>query len=357
MGRVGPRVACGLGWAVVGLVVVVALWQLASIRTTDLPTPAETLTKAGRSPPHAVRRQRPERQGHRAPAPHLAAARRDAASPSPPSSAIPLGLAIGREPASLVGDQPDRAGAAAGVAAGVVPDLADGLEGRRPGLDHRDLRHRAVADRDQHGGRRSDRSRPSSATSPRVFRFGKLAYLRHVLVPNALPGIVTGMRLSMGIAWMVIVAVEMLSGGSRDRLLRVGLLQRREPRRRHRRDPPDRRRRRRPRCFVPAAEPPRHLGGATDDARHPRRPQVLRQRRPCCAASISTIATGEFVSLIGHSGCGKSTLLNVVGGLVTPDAGEVDPRRGGDPRPRSRPRHGVPELLAASPAELAGQRP
>jgi nitrate ABC transporter ATP-binding subunit len=36
------------------------------------------------------------------------------------------------------------------------------------------------------------------------------------------------------------------------------------------------------------------------------------------------IATGEFVSLIGHSGCGKSTLLNVVGGLVTPDAGAVE---------------------------------
>jgi nitrate ABC transporter ATP-binding subunit len=33
------------------------------------------------------------------------------------------------------------------------------------------------------------------------------------------------------------------------------------------------------------------------------------------------VGTGEFVSLIGHSGCGKSTLLNVVGGLVTPDAG------------------------------------
>ena len=36
------------------------------------------------------------------------------------------------------------------------------------------------------------------------------------------------------------------------------------------------------------------------------------------------IATGEFVSLIGHSGCGKSTLLNVVGGLVAPDAGTVE---------------------------------
>ncbi|MFF4350293.1 nitrate ABC transporter permease [Streptomyces sp. NPDC001530] len=48
----------------------------------------------------------------------------------------------------------------------------------------------------------------------RVFRFGRLAYMRHVLIPNALPSIITGLRLSMGIAWMVIVAVEMLSGNS-----------------------------------------------------------------------------------------------------------------------------------------------
>ena len=47
----------------------------------------------------------------------------------------------------------------------------------------------------------------------KVFKFGKLPYLRHVLIPNALPAIVTGMRVSMGIAWMVIVAVEMLSSG------------------------------------------------------------------------------------------------------------------------------------------------
>lgn len=48
----------------------------------------------------------------------------------------------------------------------------------------------------------------------RVFRFGRLAYVRHVLIPNALPSMITGLRLSMGIAWMVIVAVEMLSGNS-----------------------------------------------------------------------------------------------------------------------------------------------
>jgi nitrate/nitrite transport system permease protein len=48
----------------------------------------------------------------------------------------------------------------------------------------------------------------------RVFRFGRLTYLRHVVVPHTLPAIVTGMRLSMGIGWMVIVAVEMLGGDS-----------------------------------------------------------------------------------------------------------------------------------------------
>lgn len=47
----------------------------------------------------------------------------------------------------------------------------------------------------------------------RVFTFGRVAYLRHILIPNTLPAIVTGMRVSMGIAWMVIVAVEMLATG------------------------------------------------------------------------------------------------------------------------------------------------
>lgn len=48
----------------------------------------------------------------------------------------------------------------------------------------------------------------------RVVRFGRLAYLRHVVLPDSLPAIVTGLRQSMGVAWMVIVAVELLSGGT-----------------------------------------------------------------------------------------------------------------------------------------------
>jgi nitrate/nitrite transport system permease protein len=47
----------------------------------------------------------------------------------------------------------------------------------------------------------------------KVFRLKPFAYVRHVMLPHTLPSIVTGLRLSMGVAWMVIVAVEMLSGG------------------------------------------------------------------------------------------------------------------------------------------------
>ncbi|MGH9278531.1 MAG: nitrate ABC transporter permease [Acidimicrobiales bacterium] len=48
----------------------------------------------------------------------------------------------------------------------------------------------------------------------RVFQFGRWAYVRHVLVPDSMPAILTGLRQSMGVAWIVIVAVEMLSVSS-----------------------------------------------------------------------------------------------------------------------------------------------
>ena len=48
----------------------------------------------------------------------------------------------------------------------------------------------------------------------RVFRFSRSKYVRQVLLPYSMGSVVTGLRLSMGIGWMVIVAVEMLSGGA-----------------------------------------------------------------------------------------------------------------------------------------------
>jgi nitrate/nitrite transport system permease protein len=46
----------------------------------------------------------------------------------------------------------------------------------------------------------------------KVFRFSRGRYLRKILLPHTLPYVLTGLRLSMGTAWLVIVAAEMLSG-------------------------------------------------------------------------------------------------------------------------------------------------
>ncbi len=45
-----------------------------------------------------------------------------------------------------------------------------------------------------------------------VLQLSPVRTLRKVLVPAALPSMFTGFRLSLGIAWLVIVAVEMLTG-------------------------------------------------------------------------------------------------------------------------------------------------
>jgi nitrate/nitrite transport system permease protein len=47
----------------------------------------------------------------------------------------------------------------------------------------------------------------------KAFGFSKWKYLSKVLIPFSLPHIITGLRLSIGVAWLVIVAGEMLSGG------------------------------------------------------------------------------------------------------------------------------------------------
>ncbi|HQS99670.1 MAG: nitrate ABC transporter, permease protein [Hydrogenophilales bacterium 16-64-46] len=46
-----------------------------------------------------------------------------------------------------------------------------------------------------------------------VLKLGRVEMMRRILFPATLPYVVTGMRLSLGVAWMVIVAAEMLTGG------------------------------------------------------------------------------------------------------------------------------------------------
>jgi nitrate/nitrite transport system permease protein len=48
----------------------------------------------------------------------------------------------------------------------------------------------------------------------KVFGFSNWKYMTRVVLPYSLPHIITGMRLSIGVAWLVIVAGEMLSGGT-----------------------------------------------------------------------------------------------------------------------------------------------
>ncbi|KQN46351.1 nitrate ABC transporter permease [Serratia sp. Leaf50] len=47
----------------------------------------------------------------------------------------------------------------------------------------------------------------------RVLKLGEFTVMRKILFPAVLPYILTGVRLSIGIAWLVIVAAEMLTGG------------------------------------------------------------------------------------------------------------------------------------------------
>ena len=47
----------------------------------------------------------------------------------------------------------------------------------------------------------------------KAFGFSLWKYITKIVVPYTLPHILTGLRLSIGVAWMVIVAGEMLSGG------------------------------------------------------------------------------------------------------------------------------------------------
>lgn len=46
-----------------------------------------------------------------------------------------------------------------------------------------------------------------------VLQLRRLEIVRKILLPGSLPYVITGMRLTLGIAWMVIVAAEMLTGG------------------------------------------------------------------------------------------------------------------------------------------------
>jgi nitrate/nitrite transport system permease protein len=48
----------------------------------------------------------------------------------------------------------------------------------------------------------------------RVLQLSEFRIMTRILLPATLPYVLTGIRLGLGVAWLVIVASEMLTGGS-----------------------------------------------------------------------------------------------------------------------------------------------
>ena len=69
-----------------------------------------------------------------------------------------------------------------------------------------------VADGRQHGRRRARHSAGLSERRARCCRLSRWTMIWKIYLPATLPYMFTGFRLSLGIAWLVIVAAEMLTG-------------------------------------------------------------------------------------------------------------------------------------------------
>lgn len=205
------RIAAAAGWALIGFAVLIALWQVGASRVPTLPAPSDTFTKLQSllSDPFYDRGPNDKGIGLRM---FGSLQRVFFGFGLAMVVGIPLGFAIGASKRAWQAFNPliqvlrpvsplawfpiwlvifkdaDRAAVWVIFITSLWPTVLNTAAGAAAVPSDQ----RAVA---------------------RVFRFGRLAYLRHVLVPNTLPSIVTGMRVSMGIAWMVIVAVEMLASG------------------------------------------------------------------------------------------------------------------------------------------------
>jgi nitrate ABC transporter permease subunit len=160
----------------------------------------------------------------------------------------------------------------------------------------------------------------------RVLALSEWKIVTKILFPAVLPYMLTGIRLSIGTAWLVIVAAEMLTGGvgigfwvwdewnnlKVEHIIIaifvigiVGLILEQALILLARNSPKKRRRSLTMEKFVQIERV-----GQTFDTK---------KGKFVALRDIDlNIAQGEFVALIGHSGCGKSTLLNLIAGLTKP---------------------------------------
>ena len=163
----------------------------------------------------------------------------------------------------------------------------------------------------------------------RVLQLSEWTILCRILFPAVLPAVLTGVRLSIGIAWLVIVAAEMLTGGLGigfwiwnewnnlnveniliaiviigvvGLLLEQGLM-----------------------LIARRFSWQEKLGA---NMKPIIQVQAVSQRFSTASGEFLALQNvsfdiheGETVSLIGHSGCGKSTLLNLIAGITLPTEG------------------------------------
>ena len=147
-----------------------------------------------------------------------------------------------------------------------------------------------------------------------------------MLLPATLPYMFTGFRLSLGIAWLVIVAAEMLTGApgvggflwqEYNALIYEHIICASSP----------------SASSASSLDRLMSLVGSAHGRRvmaHSRTEERLQGFRhaesgtPEVLQDInSSIEEGEFVAIVGYSGAGKTTLISLIAGLIKPDAGTI----------------------------------
>jgi nitrate/nitrite transport system permease protein len=126
---------------------------------------------------------------------------------------IPLGFILGRSAISLGHDQSDHQPAAPGFAAGLAADWPAGLPEGRPGGDLHHFHLLDLADDHEHRPGRAARAAGLPERGAGAGNLSEWKVVTKILFPAVLPYMLTGIRLSIGTAWLVIVAAEMLTGG------------------------------------------------------------------------------------------------------------------------------------------------
>jgi NitT/TauT family transport system permease protein len=163
------------------------------------------------------------------------------------------------------------------------------------------------------------------------FGVSRRALFLQVVIPAVLPQIIVGMRIGLGVAWLVVVAAEMIAlrsglgyliidsrnAGNRYDLVIAGMI------------------------IIGL------IGLMLDGAmrlleslkivrwRYARY-ETAKGRLPVIDDVSLSVREGEFVAIVGPSGCGKSTLMNIVAGFVQPESGSI--LIDGAPRAKPNPR-------------------